>query len=301
MSKFSQAFVAFLFWSFFAMLFHFFISNSLLGNCSFAHQKTAETSEIQTTNFSENTLDILKVTDEKGKVLFESKGSFKIRLKSETVLIDSMLNTIKDSIATYFKNNPSHNLVIVSNYLIEEVNKTTGANFGQQRGDFIKNWLVSNEIASDRILIETQLADYYFDKNGYFDQAISFYVKDLVALKASVATDVVTKKTLRFSFGNQSFRPTPELIEYVLELKSYLSQFPDKKIYVTGHTDSEGDVTYNYNIGLQRAQFVKDFLISQDIEAYKIISSSKGETEPIADNSTRDGKSLNRRIEIIIK
>lgn len=301
MSKFSHAFVAFLFWSFFAILFHFFLSDTLLGNCSFNHNRITNTPEIETANFIENTLDIIKITDEKGKTIFESKGSFKIKLKSETVSIDNTLNTLKDSIAIYLKNKPSYNLIIVSNYLIEEVNNETGANYGQQRGDFIKNWLISDKIASDRILIETQLSDYHFDKNGYYNQAISFYFKDLVALKASIATDVVTKKTLRFSFGNQSFRPTPELIEYVLELKSYLGLYPDKKIFVTGHTDSEGDVTYNYNIGLQRAQFVKDFLISQEIEAYKIISSSKGETEPIADNSTREGKSLNRRIEIIIK
>ncbi|MDH3381144.1 MAG: OmpA family protein, partial [Flavobacteriaceae bacterium] len=134
-----------------------------------------------------------------------------------------------------------------------------------------------------------------------FEGAISLYFKDLVSLKASNASAIIANKTLRFSFGNQSFRPTDELIDYVIELKSFLSQYPNKKVHVVGHTDSEGDETFNYNIGLKRAQFVKDFLISQQIEPYKIITESKGETEPIADNISREGKSLNRRIEIIIK
>ncbi|MBS3993706.1 MAG: OmpA family protein [Bacteroidetes bacterium] len=301
MSKFLQAFVVFLSWSLFAILFHFYISDSLFGNCSFNHQIKSNKTEIQPNNFAENNPELLKVTNDKGISLFEINGSFKIKKNSIDVVIDSSLNSLKDSVTLYLKNNPSHSLIIVSNYLNDEVNTTTGVNLGQQRGDFIKNWLMNSEVAEDRILIETQLTDYKFDEKGYFNQAISLYFKDLVALKASVATDVVTKKTLRFSFGNQSFRPTPELIEYVIELKSYLGQYPNKKIYVTGHTDSEGDVTYNYNIGLQRAQFVKDFLISQEIEAYKIVSSSKGELEPVADNSTKEGKSLNRRIEIIIK
>lgn len=300
MSKFLQAFVVFLLWSLIAVIFHFFISDSLFGKCGFNHEKVNNNSNLPIPTKTDYDASIIKVTDEKGLSIFRHNGSLKIKLRSEAVEIDNSLNSLKDSITSYLTNNPSFNLVIVSSYLKDEVNNETGENFGQQRGAFIKNWFLPN-VAEDRIIIETQLSDYTFDKNGFYNQAISFYFKDLVSLKASVAKDVVTKKTLRFSFGNQSFRPTPELIEYVLELKSYLGQYPNKKIYVTGHTDSEGDETYNYNIGLQRAQFVKDFLISQEIESYKIISNSKGETEPIADNSTREGKSINRRIEIIIK
>ncbi|MDP2088446.1 MAG: OmpA family protein [Flavobacteriaceae bacterium] len=300
MNKFLQAFTAFLIWSVIALLFHFFISDAILGECSSTHFQTIE-KEINTNNIQENKSEIFLITDENGKKIFEFEGNFVIKSKTDSVLIPMAFQSLKDSIQKYVEKNPSSNIFIVVNYLKSEINNTTGENFGQKRGQFLKNWLVNSGIPSDRISIESQLTEFNYDQNNQFNRAISLYFKDLVGLKASNASAIVANKTLRFSFGNQSFRPTDELIDYVLELKSFLSQYPNKKVYIIGHTDSEGDATFNYNIGLQRAQFVRDFLILQQIETYKIITESKGEIEPIADNTTREGKSLNRRIEIIIK
>jgi outer membrane protein OmpA-like peptidoglycan-associated protein len=303
MNKFLQAFVVFLLWSFIALLFHFYVSDTILGKCSFEHlQSTLNTSEeINPKIKQEKEIDLFIISDDKGKQLLKFKGKFEIKSKTETVYIPSQLEVLKDSVKNFLSKNPSYHTFIVANYLISEINDVNGENLGLKRAQFLKNWMIQSGVSADRIKTEAQLAEFNFDNANSYDNAISIYFKDMVSLNASVATDIVTNKTLRFSFGNQSFRATPELIDYVLELKSYLSQYPNKKIYIIGHTDSEGDDTYNYNIGLQRAQFVKDFLISQQIENYKIVSSSKGELEPIADNLTREGKSLNRRIEIIVK
>ena len=300
MNKFLQAFVAFLIWSVIALLFHFYISDAILGNCSTAHHQSVE--EVLTTPTTPDvTSDLFLITDDKGLKIFEFDQHFIIKSATDSVYISTKFNALRDSIKIYLEKNPSTNLFIVVNYLKSEINNTNGENLGQKRGNFLKYWFLNDGIPSDRISIETQLAEFEFDESNQFNGAISLYFKDLVSLKASNASAIVANKTLRFSFGNQSFRPTDELIDYVLELKSFLSQYPNKKIHIVGHTDSEGDATFNYNIGLKRAQFVKDFLISQQIESYKIVSESKGETEPIADNTTREGKSLNRRIEIIIK
>lgn len=300
MNKFLQAFTAFIIWSVIALLFHNYLSNTILGDCSTNHSQNIE-KEINTNNIQEIKPELFLITDEKGEKIFEFEGNFKIISKSDSVLIPTSFLPINDSIKNYLEKNKSTNLFIVVNYLTSEINNTNGEDLGQKRGLFLKNWMTNSGIPSDRITVESQLTEFDFNAEQLFEGAISLYFKDLVSLKASNATAIVANKTLRFSFGNQSFRPTDELIDYVIELKSFLSQYPNKKVHVVGHTDSEGDAIFNYNIGLKRAQFVKDFLISQQIEPYKIIAESKGETEPIADNISREGKSLNRRIEIIIK
>lgn len=300
MYKFLQAFAVFIIWSVIALLFHFYFSNAILGECTTSHSQIID-KEVDTTYIQENNSDNFLITDEKGNKIFEFEGKFKTKSNSDSVFIPTTFLPIKDSIKYYLEKHNSNNLFIVVNYLKSEINTTTGENLGQKRGEFFKNSLINSGIPSDRISIESQLTEFVYDESNLNNESISLYFKDLVSLRASNATAIVTNKTLRFSFGNQSFRPTDELIDYVIDLKSYLSQYPNKKIHVVGHTDSEGDETFNYNIGLKRAQFVKDFLISQQIEPYKIITESKGETEPIADNTTREGKSLNRRIEMIIK
>ncbi len=300
MNKFLQAFTAFLIWSSIALLFHYFISDYLFGNCAIAHSQQIVTAK-ETDNILDINSDLFLITDDKGTKIFEFEEPLIIKSKTDSVYIPISFNQLKDSIKLYLEKKQSTNLIIVVNYLKLEINNSTGENLGQKRGDFLKKWFVNAGILPHRITIETQLAEFNFDELQQYKSAISFYFKDLANLKTSNSSGIVTKKILRFSFGNQSFRPSEELIDYVLELKSFLSQYPNKKIYIIGHTDSEGDATFNYNIGLKRAQFVKDFLISQEIESYKIISESKGEMDPIADNTTREGKSLNRRIEIIIK
>lgn len=300
MNKFLQAFTVFMFWSIFALLFHFYISSAIFGGCATNHSQSAE-KEIDTINIIENKAKLFLITDENGKKIFDFDGNFVISSKSDSVIIPHTFVPIRDSIKNYLNNNKSANLFIVVNYLKSEINTITGENLGQKRGQFLKNWLTNYTIPADRISIKTQLVEFDYNNNLKYEGAISLYFNDLASLITNNTTGIVANKTLRFSFGNQSFRPTDELIDYVIELKSFLSQYPNKKVHIVGHTDSEGDATFNYNIGLKRAQFVKEFLISQQIEPYKIISESKGETEPIADNNTREGKSLNRRIEIIIK
>jgi OOP family OmpA-OmpF porin len=67
---------------------------------------------------------------------------------------------------------------------------------------------------------------------------------------------------------------------------------------VIGHTDSTGPEEYNEQLSLRRATSVKNYLVEQGIDAGIIDVSGKGESMPIADNGTRDGRAQNRRVEI---
>ncbi len=67
---------------------------------------------------------------------------------------------------------------------------------------------------------------------------------------------------------------------------------------VVGHTDSTGPEEYNEQLSLRRATSVKNYMVEQGVDAGIIDVSGKGETMPIADNGTREGRAQNRRVEI---
>lgn len=69
-------------------------------------------------------------------------------------------------------------------------------------------------------------------------------------------------------------------------------------IDVIGHTDSDGTEEYNQALSIRRAEAVKNFMVSEGINAGIIDVIGKGELSPIADNRTREGRALNRRVEI---
>jgi outer membrane protein OmpA-like peptidoglycan-associated protein len=66
----------------------------------------------------------------------------------------------------------------------------------------------------------------------------------------------------------------------------------------TGHTDSVGDEAYNQKLSERRAQAVVDFLYAQGVAVGRITASGMGETKPLADNATEEGRAQNRRVTI---
>ncbi len=72
------------------------------------------------------------------------------------------------------------------------------------------------------------------------------------------------------------------------------------KVLLTGHTDFTGNNALNYQLGLARAQHLKDRLVQQGLPANRIKVTSMGEEKPVADNRTPEGRKANRRVEIRI-
>ncbi len=88
--------------------------------------------------------------------------------------------------------------------------------------------------------------------------------------------------------------------EYLEKLKLVLDNNPAAKLEVTGHADITGPESFNRELGLKRAEYVKTFLVNAGINADQIMTSSKGSSEPAAPNNTPEGRAANRRTEIKI-
>lgn len=75
----------------------------------------------------------------------------------------------------------------------------------------------------------------------------------------------------------------------------------DMMITISGHTDSDGSESFNKRLSSKRAASVKDYLVEKGVNSERIKSIGYGASQPIADNSTPEGKSKNRRIEFNVK
>ncbi len=86
----------------------------------------------------------------------------------------------------------------------------------------------------------------------------------------------------------------------VSQFAENLNKYPDTHILITCHTDNTGRADYNQTLTERRAKSVCDYLIEQGVSSSRMAFSGKGFHEPIADNNTIEGRTLNRRVEIFI-
>jgi OmpA-OmpF porin, OOP family len=93
----------------------------------------------------------------------------------------------------------------------------------------------------------------------------------------------------------------PESITILKMVKQYLIDNPAVSFEIGGHTDSDGDDTYNLKLSQQRADAVKEQLVKMGIAATRLTTKGYGETKPVADNKIAEGKANNRRVEFVKK
>jgi outer membrane protein OmpA-like peptidoglycan-associated protein len=106
----------------------------------------------------------------------------------------------------------------------------------------------------------------------------------------------VVLKGITFDFNSAVIRPAsyPVLDDAARVLKAK----PTMRVEIGGHTDSVGSDSYNMKLSNQRANAVREYFIRyHNIEPNRLIATGYGETQPIADNRTRSGRDMNRRIE----
>jgi len=147
-------------------------------------------------------------------------------------------------------------------------------------------WLITRAVKGNKARKECE------KKGGKYDKK----TKSCKIDTPPILQDVIAKAYDNLTFVTNSATINPSSNSFLKEMADYLKANPTFNIKITGHTDNVGNDAYNLDLSKRRADAVKDYLVGQGIGEISISTEGKGETEPIADNNTAEGRASNRRV-----
>ena len=122
--------------------------------------------------------------------------------------------------------------------------------------------------------------------------------KPVAVVKEPEKVRIVMKDTVLFDFNSYSLKG--EAKQMLRRVAATLNQKPDTVIVIVGYTDSTGSFSYNVRLSEKRAEAVRRELIVNGVDPTRILTFGCGPKHPIAPNNTPEGRSLNRRVEILV-
>jgi OmpA-OmpF porin, OOP family len=139
------------------------------------------------------------------------------------------------------------------------------------------------------------------DKDGVTDDKDQCPDTPMEAKVDEKGCNVILKETVSIELNIEFETAKDEVREaYQLEvekLAKFLKEYPDTKVVVEGHTDSRGSDAYNQKLSDRRANSVKNELVQRyGIDAARVSAIGFGESKPVADNNTDEGRQQNRRV-----
>lgn len=109
---------------------------------------------------------------------------------------------------------------------------------------------------------------------------------------------LVMPGNITFATGSATVKSDFENV--LKSVATVLTEFDKTILEVTGHTDSTGSDAFNMQLSERRAQSVANVLQANEVAFQRILTAGLGETRPIADNSTEEGRAQNRRVELVM-
>lgn len=143
------------------------------------------------------------------------------------------------------------------------------------------------------------------NRGSYYDQTIvtEKEMRQEISADASSLSDELSKSGhvavygIQFETGKASIQPDSE--KTLAEIVKLLQNDPELKLRVEGHTDNQGNAAANQALSEKRAQAVVAWLVAHDVAASRLTAVGLGQTKPVADNSTEEGRAKNRRVELV--
>ena len=179
-------------------------------------------------------------------------------------------------------------LKITGLYSADEINSTSFENLGIARAIAIQNML--EEVGQERVTIAAE----------QIDVLSNVLTVDGVSFRVFVCNEIYEET----EFGAVIYDVDSLDGGLNISLDNYLKflskEENNRRIDLTGHTDDIGDEGENYRLALKKANIIREALIEKGMLPENINANSKGQSEPVADNSTEEGRSQNRRIELVI-
>ncbi len=150
---------------------------------------------------------------------------------------------------------------------------------------------------------DTKLEECGYEKEmGVAEVIVTDGVKEVIMTENPPACpEIIVLKDLHFDFDSTTVHEADK--EKLMSARDFIrAEVPEgcnksEDVLITGHTDSTGPEAYNDGLSLRRAEAVANYLKSIGVAA-TLVTEGKGETDPVADNSTKDGRAENRRVVI---
>jgi len=159
------------------------------------------------------------------------------------------------------------------------------------------NYLITLPIGKDYAFNVSRKGYLFYSDNFLLSQRApdSTYQKNIsmqpIEANASIVLNNIFFETKKFDLKPESQAELDILVQL-------LNDNPTVKIEISGHTDNVGKPADNLSLSNNRAKAVINYLISKGIAAQRLIAKGYGETKPVADNKTEEGKAKNRRTEL---
>jgi outer membrane protein OmpA-like peptidoglycan-associated protein len=109
---------------------------------------------------------------------------------------------------------------------------------------------------------------------------------------------IVNMSDVLFDFNKYTLKP--EAREKLAKVSGILLAYPSLKLQVEGYTDNIGTDEYNQKLSEERADSVREYLVSQSVADNNISAAGYGKSDPVADNSTNAGRAQNRRVQLVV-
>jgi outer membrane protein OmpA-like peptidoglycan-associated protein len=155
----------------------------------------------------------------------------------------------------------------------------------------------SSTWAGGGALVGAGMAAAYCWVHGAGDEQVVM-VEEVVeeVVVAEPAEAVRVELDVKFDFDKAQVKP--ESYGDIKNLADFMTQYPQTTTVVEGHTDSVGSDAYNQTLSERRASAVRDVLVNQyGVGGDRVNAAGYGETRPVADNASADGRAVNRRVE----
>jgi len=123
--------------------------------------------------------------------------------------------------------------------------------------------------------------------------------RDLGAQETALEVRVELPADVLFDFDKAEIRA--DAADALAKLASIIAAYPNRRVELSGHTDDKGGDAYNQRLSERRAAAVKTWLVDRhSLDGSRIATRGDGESRPVADNRTDEGRQRNRRVEALI-
>ncbi len=135
------------------------------------------------------------------------------------------------------------------------------------------------------------------DKNALREQLLQQF-NTVLPTKETPRGLVVNLQDVLFDTGKYSLKPNAQIA--LARIAGIVVSHPGLNLQIEGYTDSTGTMEFNQKLSEQRANAVRDFLLTQGINTNNMTAVGYGENYPVASNDTAAGRKLNRRVELVV-